>query len=43
MDTQAQAFSLNSQRAPWVATYLQFVLSGFSKTTKSRRHTNTVN
>ena len=26
MDTQAQAFSLNSQRAPWVATYLQFVL-----------------
>ena len=28
-------------RAPWVATYLHLIKTGYSKTTKSRRHTST--
>ena len=39
-DTQAQAFMWITQRAPWVATYLYFILTGFSKTAKNRGHTS---
>ena len=40
-DAQPQAFRWITQRAPWVATYLHFTLTGFSKNIKSRRHTTT--
>ena len=40
-DTEAQAFWWITQRALWVATYLHFIVTGFSKTAKSRRHTCT--
>ena len=39
--TYKQSHLVNYQGAPWVATYLHFILTEFSKTAKSSRHTST--
>ena len=36
-DTQAQAFCCITQRLPWVASYLHFMLTGLLITVKCRR------
>ena len=40
-NTKPQAFRWITDRATWMATYLHFILTGFSKTAKSRKHKTT--